>query len=154
MDLTHTALREVISYDQESGVFTEIKSGARADKPCTSGYMLVYLGGRNYRAHRLAWFYMTGTWPAKMIDHENRCKSDNRWSNLREATPSGSSYNRKGWGKSGLKGVRKEFNKWIAQGSVNGKTVKIGSYDTPDEAHQAYIAFTQRKAGAFFCADS
>jgi hypothetical protein len=42
--------------------------------------------------------------------------------------------------KSGFLGVRKENSKWLAEIKVNYKPIRIGLFDTPEEAHQAYIS--------------
>ena len=92
-DLTAQRLREALHYDPETGVFTwatavssKTVPGARAGNQHIAGYFRIRLDGYSYKAHRLAWLYMTGAWPAECIDHINRNNSDNRFSILREAT--------------------------------------------------------------------
>jgi len=41
----------------------------------------------------------------------------------------------------GLKGVRKDKNKYRAQKTIKGRTYCIGFYDTPEEAHEAFKNF-------------
>lgn len=144
-------LRALVVYHPERGIFTRVKDGSVCGYICaTHGYVLLMFGRKIYRAHRLAWLYMTGRWPANLIDHKNRRKNDNRWSNLREATPAQNNYNRVTRPASGIKGVRKDFNRWVAMGSRNGKTITIGRFDTKEEAHAAYVSFTKPLAGEFF----
>jgi len=84
---TQKELKSIVFYDEETGVFTRIKNG----KPTGSldnGYVYLCVNGAKYAAHRLAFLYMTGNMPAKIIDHINQDRSDNRWENLREADPS------------------------------------------------------------------
>jgi hypothetical protein len=98
------------SYNPETGVITGVRGkpiGSVDDK----GYVRIGLPrsiGHGYvRAHRLAWRLMTGEWPDDEIDHVNRVKNDNRWSNLRAADHSLNTRNvgvRKD-SKSGVKGV-------------------------------------------------
>ena len=48
------------------------------------------------------------------------------------------------------RGVHQERNKYIAQISVKGKAKKLGSFETPCLAHNAYLAGMQRKAEGFY----
>ena len=101
--LTHERLTELLHYDPDNAV---ISTGSRnsiwAPQPSKrglhmrnpdvpaggvskQGYRMVTISGVKYYAHRLAWFYVTGEWPADM-DHANQNKLDNRWQNLRQAT--------------------------------------------------------------------
>lgn len=90
--LTAERLREVLEYDPAIGVFRwlikpcgQISIGDIAGCRHGEGYVQIRVIGRIYLAHRLAWLYMTGEWPISLIDHRNLDRSDNRWSNLREA---------------------------------------------------------------------
>jgi len=74
------------------------------------------------------------------VDHINGNTLDNRRSNLRICSNSENLRNR---GKninntSGYKGVSKRRNKWAAQVKHNYKTIFLGLFDTPEEAHEAY----------------
>lgn len=92
--LSHARLLELLHYNPDTGVFTWAVNrrgrGGRKGEPAGcddgKGYMQVMIEQKLYLCHRLAWFYMTKRWPEYQIDHINRVKSDNRWSNLREAT--------------------------------------------------------------------
>lgn len=59
-----------------------------------TGYVLISFDGEQYLAHRLAWFYVTGEMPPMFIDHINGKPDDNRFENLREATPQQNGFNR------------------------------------------------------------
>lgn len=89
-----------------------------------------------YKVHRLIWLYVTGKWPKEQIDHINNDKTDNRIANLREATCIQNNCNKPGRTK--YKGVT--FNGWsyVAKIGYSGKYFYIGSYNTPEEAHEAY----------------
>ena len=86
-DLTAETLRQILHYNPDTGVFTWIRkpryagSGEQAGSYSTKGYRRVKIGVTSYRAHRLAWFYMTGQWPVDQIDHINGIPDDNRFSN-------------------------------------------------------------------------
>jgi hypothetical protein len=73
------------------------------------------------------------------LDHINRNPLDNRLENIREADRGTNTRNRKQFkarpGREGLTGVRKHGNKF----SVKCCKKYIGVFDTPEEAHIAYL---------------
>ncbi len=149
-ELAYDRLHEVLNYDPTTGIFTwKIKTAKCTQIGAVAGciekrigYTTIGVDRRIHRAHRLAWFYMTGKWPVKFIDHINGQKSDNRFENLREVFEDGNSQNiRKPnkRNKSGFMGVIRFQNKWRASVTVQRKTRRIGDYNTPEEAHQAYL---------------
>lgn len=84
-------------------------------------------------------------YPLKQIDHKNSDKLDNRRSNLRLVTNQQNSWNKPKANRnsrSGYKGVtyNKRDNNWRSVLSLNGKRYELGRYDTPLEAHKAYVA--------------
>ncbi len=157
-------LMEVLRYDPDTGhlhwmITTHGRGGminpgdiAGSSK---NGYLCINLDGCFYRAHRLAWFMMTGDWlPASQdIDHANGIRSDNRWSNLRLATRSQNNMNGKipVNNKSGYRGVswRKDTQKWHARIYVNRKPRLLGDYDTLKEAAAARAAAERELCGAY-----
>lgn len=75
----------------ESGLFywlvansNRIAVGDIAGNKDRDGYIRIGINGNNYPAHRLAWLYMTGSFPTKQLDHINHIRDDNRWLNMRE----------------------------------------------------------------------
>lgn len=86
-------------------------------------------------------------------DHENGVTLDNRRNNLRFATSSQNAMNRRktSANSSGYKGVHwhKGHQKWCAQIKVNGKSIHLGYFDTPEEAHAAYCEAATRLHGDF-----
>lgn len=147
-DLTAEQLRQWLRYDLHTGLFTWLQmSGKR--KPAGSvaggldddGYVVIRLDKTLYRAHRLAWLYVTGDWPALDIDHQNGVVSDNCWVNLRLATNSQNQANRHvAIGRSGMKGVHwnEREGLWMAQIKINGKQHRLGYFSNPIEAREAY----------------
>lgn len=108
----------------------------------TKGYAVICADNHRYFSHRLAWFWMTGQWPDRQIDHIDGDKLNNRWANLRLATPS---QNLANTGKprhntSGFKGVSwsKNKNKWRAYISIENKTKHLGYFEELESAHVAY----------------
>lgn len=77
------------------------------------------------------------------IDHISGDKLDNRKENLRIVDHRTNAQNRKEHRKGKLCGCwfRKNRNKWIAEAQVRGIKHIIGSYNTEQEAHEAYLLF-------------
>lgn len=86
MDLTQEALRNALTYNPDTGIFTRNTPGkSKVGSKANGGYIKIYVLGNEYRAHRLAWLYTTGKWPKDQLDHINGDPTDNRICNLREA---------------------------------------------------------------------
>lgn len=143
-----------LSYCPESGNFhwirppemaRRINVGDRAGTTNSKGYVVIKFGGSTYRAHRLAWFFAYGSWPSQQIDHINGVRNDNRIANLRDVSPRTNSQNRKranANNSNGLLGVSKctERGGFIAQiRRPDGRMKHIGRFDTPEQAHAAYL---------------
>jgi hypothetical protein len=152
-------VRRHLDYDARTGAFTWRVSpslGVKAGDPAGfshDGYVSIGIKGKYYRAHRLAWLWMTGEWPAGEIDHENLRKNDNRWANLRLATHSQNQTNKRA-GKnntSGFKGVSfcAKSKAWRAQISVDHKKIYLGTHATKEEAHAAYLAGAEKHHGTY-----
>jgi hypothetical protein len=158
--LTQSELKSLLHYCPSTGVFTwlvsrgKAKSGSVACSFDKDGYIQIVIKHVRYRAHRLAWFYVHGTFPPKFIDHINSNRSDNRICNLRLATNSENLCNRgmQSDNKSGFKGVswQKDRKKWVAQCKVNSKKYNLGRFDTAEEASLAYQEFASKAHGEFF----
>jgi len=141
--LTQERLKELLSYDPDTGLFTRkvaVNYNAKAGDcvGCDSrGYLLVNVDGVKHYLHRLAWLYVHGYMP-KEIDHINRDGRDNRISNLREVTRSENTFNQglRMDNKSGVKGVRwrADRSKWEARVKALGSVQVLGLFDTKEEA--------------------
>lgn len=87
------------------------------------------------------------------IDHINGDKLDNRKSNLRICTQAQNCQNRpkKRGSKSKYKGVswHREMKKWVANICYNKKQIRIGFYNTPEEAYKAYCLKANELHGEF-----
>lgn len=147
--LTQTTLKELFHYCPATGLITRIASinnhkaqaGDVAGWITTNGYLCLRIEYKAHSCHRLAWLYMTGEWPSEDIDHINRIRTDNRWSNLREASRSENlrnmSMSRKNT--SGFTGVHwdKVNLKWRAVLRVEGRTICLGRHKSKSDAIHA-----------------
>src|SRR5262245_3216940 len=125
-------LRELLSYDQHSGILTwrvqrpggrsgvGCKAGSIAGMRKQRGHIEIRVDGVRYQAHRIAWKIMTGLDPIDQIDHRNCDPGDNSWANLREANQRQNSANRRcdPRGAVGLKGVTRARGR---RGKLTGK---------------------------------
>ena len=150
MNITPRRLMEVLSYAPETGEFVWIKSSKGTgvgDKAGTmlNGRIAINVDGRRYLAHRLAWLYVYGEAPGKFIDHIDGNPANNRISNLRLCSQSENLQNQrraKANSRSGFLGVswRKQTKKWRAVICIGRKAKELGHFDSPEEAHAAYVA--------------
>jgi len=154
-ELTAEQLREVLDYDPATGEFRWKRSryaqriGTLAGSTLPAGYRTLVVNRSQYLAHRLAWLFMTGSWPEHTVDHRNGRRDDNRWHNLRHATMGENSQNkrralRRNTG--GLLGVSfcSERGNWRAMIMANGKSHYLGRYPTKEEAHEVYLKAKER----------
>jgi hypothetical protein len=148
--LTQARLQDLVKYDRDTGIFTwnmtrrRCRSGDKAGCSMQNGYAGIRLDDTLYTAHRLAWLYVHGEWPARQLDHVNGVRADNRLCNLREATNAQNAQNRKRVdNKSGFPGVRKENSKWLAEIKVDYKPIRLGLFTTPEAAHDVYLKAKQ-----------
>jgi hypothetical protein len=162
--LTAARLRKILRYDPKTGIFrwrispvgiVPAGSVAGTVKP-KNGYRLIGIGRRYFLAHRLAWLYVHGEWPPGRLDHKDT-NGDHNWiGNLRPATQVQNCGNRtiSRHNTSGYKGVshgvgRYSKDKWRARIQMNGKRLFLGNYDTPQEAHAAYVKKARELYGEF-----
>jgi hypothetical protein len=137
-------LRQSFTYDCGSGVLTRTRTNKAANSMDVHGYVVVFFNGKIYKAHRLIWAIVHGELPKGHIDHINGNRSDNRIQNLRVVTQQQNSHNQQNINKrnkSGFRGVcwNRKSSKWQASISVNSKTIYIGVFSTPENAHLAYL---------------
>lgn len=156
MKLTANRLRELLHYNPDTGAWAwrqsngrRVHAGMQAGSINGCGKRAIQVDGATYLGARLAWLYMTGEWPERLVDHVNRVRDDDRWENLREATHSQNSINR-------VETNRKKHPKlprgvypipsgrFTAIITVAKKTKYLGVFDTPEAAHGAYLAVSSQ----------
>jgi len=159
LQLTPEAVREVLDYDPETGIFRwklsrgRAPAGAVAGHPHPQGYWAIRVFTIDILAHQLAWFYVYGVFPPE-IDHKNRDKRDNRLSNLRECSHPQNQWNVGALrsNKTGIKGVslHKSSGLYRARLRVNNTNIMVGYFKTLEEAAAAYRQRAQLEHGEFY----
>lgn len=154
--ITQKELKKLLHYDPSTGLFTwikktsnRIKVGDIAGSLSDTGYIDIRLNGKLIKAHRLAWLYINGAWPVRVIDHINHKRTDNRICNLRDVPISvnASNVSDKSSSASGYTGVTwcKSSKKWRAKIQVNGRHYHIGRFE---KLIDAVLAYSSAKAEA------
>ena len=164
---TYEDVREALDYSPDTGVFTwKIRpgwrwnrkhGGKRAGYPNDVGighrkaYWLIWIKETNWRAHQLAWLWMTGAWPTKGIDHKDNDGLNNAWGNLRLATTQQNAANSPMYSNNstGFKGVSPHKCGYQARIGLDGKVKALGTFKTPEEANEAYRVAAVKHFGEF-----
>jgi len=140
-------LKSLVEYDKDTGTFYRKTSngghkiGSIMGTVNDMGYVIIRLNRRNYKAHRLAVLYETGKEPKQVVDHIDRNRTNNSYSNLRQVTKSQNQINRTiPKNKSGITGVyfvdgRKK--PWRAIIKLKTKRIELGYFETLDDAAEA-----------------
>lgn len=149
--LTADRVRELLSYDPDTGIFTwcvarpGMPAGSIAGWCDEKGYRRISIDDTPYRAHRLAWLWVHGVWPSSELDHRNQVKSDNRIENLREVTRAQNQQNRPLFknNTSGFAGVswKAREQRWRARFCMGGVSKELGLFKTPEAANEALLRY-------------
>jgi len=148
--LTQEALKNLLDYNQETGVFlwkdrednrlnwNKRYSGKVAGCIRDGQYIDISIYKKTYLAHRLAWLYVYGKWPDHQIDHINGLKADNRIINLRDVTPAENCKNilMSDRNTSGITGVHwtTTDKHWISVIRANNNYIYLGMFKGKFEA--------------------
>ena len=119
-----------------------------------SSYWNVSLKGKMHGAHRIVWELHNCPIPkGYQIDHINGLRYDNRIANLRLASPTDNQCNKPKCknNTSGYKGVswHKSRKCWVAQIAIHKKQKHLGVFETPEDAHRAYVKAATEIHGSF-----
>lgn len=109
------------------------------------GYAIGWVDGKNTRMQHL----IIEQEPPLVTDHINHDRVDNRRSNLRLVTIQQNAMNSRPSSHLQYKGIRRNGNKWNAKLTLNGKSVDGGTYNTPEDAAQAYNQLAVKYFGEY-----
>lgn len=152
--VTAENIRSLVFYDPETGHMHRLSDGLEP-RDSGNGYKRISINRIQFYVHRLAFLYMTGEWPRHHVDHRDLNPSNNRWTNLREATPQQNHINRRinKNNSTGFKGVKLDrralVNPWRAQICINGRSIDLGGFATPEAAHAKYLEEATRRFGEY-----
>lgn len=138
LSFTQEALKELLDYDQTTGIFKwKVRYNNRqAGYVTPEGYVCIIIHGRNFKSHRLAWFWMYGedVQSPFTINHINFKTGDNRLINLEKTND-------------------REQNRWQRIGSRNKSGHKGISYHKSSKMYRARIEtrdpITKKKTASF-----
>lgn len=160
MKITQDRLKEICTYDPQTGEFIGIinrgkayKAGTVMGYPDSDGYLVATIDNHPHKLHRLAWLYVHGSCPSGQIDHKNGVRTDNRLDNLRLATASEQAFNKpvSRISKSGVKGVFyvPRNGKWRARVKINGILVLDKTFSLLEDAKLAATKAREDHHGDF-----
>lgn len=146
-------IKDFLDYNHETGVFTwkesrgRVKAGSMAGTVSTirgKKYIMIRVNGKQYGAHRLAFLWVDGKFPANEVDHVDGNGLNNSWRNLRSVTHQENGRNRRKPknNTSGYTGVHwhKTSQKWGAYIHIEGKNRYLGYFANIEDAISARAA--------------
>ena len=150
-------LESLLDYNADSG---EIKwtyanskntnKGKVAGTKLSNKYIRIFIYGKLYQAHRLAWYMYYGKEPEYGLDHIDGNKHNNAIDNLRDIPQSGNAKNSSlsKANSSGFTGVTfmRRSKKWRSRIMVDGSDIHLGFYDDKQKAISARVR-ANRKYG-------
>ncbi len=148
--VTNARLKELLYYNPETGIFiwavqrSQMRSGSVAGTLLKNGRRTIWVDGKQYYAHRLAWLYVHGSFPKNDIDHIDRQPDHNWISNLRDVTEEVNLQNQKLTDRknsSGLLGAYwyQKRGLWVSAITISGRYTYLGYFKTKEAAHAAYL---------------
>lgn len=135
-------MMERIRYEDHTGLFFWKATGRKIGWVHTTGHIKIDFEKKKYYAHRMAYAFTNGEWPEEEIDHINGNKADNRIANLRACSRIENMRNspQRAHSKQPYKGVRARANgRWEARISHLKKAIFLGTFNSAEEAYEAYL---------------
>lgn len=127
------------TYDPVTGLVTSHKG--KIIKNLSKGYIQMGTSFNNIQIRitvgQYGWYIMYDEVP-NVIDHCDRNKTNNKIYNLRNVTSQQNSFNTDTLGYY-KRNDTKSGKQYISRIHIDGKTISLGCYNTPEEAHQAYL---------------
>lgn len=138
---TQEELNRIFSYSEDSGNLFWNHNGQIAGSEVTFShgktYIMVFMNGLNYYAHRIIWKMLYNEEP-EYIDHDDGDGTHNWKTNLNKSNKYHNNHNRKlpSNNKSGCPGVTwaKANKKWKAQIDVYGIRLHLGYFESLQDA--------------------
>lgn len=160
--LTAEIIREILEYRPLDGVFywrNEGRAGFNnsaifhkagdiaGTKRKVDGRVVIRINGKLYLRYRLAWLWVTGVWPLAEIDHIDGDPTNDRFSNLRDASRTKNQESmrlpQKTKESSAFLGVyankKGRKKRWRSAISVAGKQISLGAFYNEIDAYEAYV---------------
>ena len=169
--MTLERLREVISYDPETGLFSWLSTlgkarikdattaGCLSGRPSGALRMVLRIDGHSFEATRVAYALMTGVWlkAGEWMDHKDGSPENNRWVNLRKVTAQQNASNQgdKPPRREGLPRGVEEFKHKDSPSDYGYAMMHKGvrhrerGFSTQEEAHEAYKKLHAELHGTF-----
>ena len=149
--LTFERASELLALDADGAIRWKVgrrggvSAGQVAGHRYRDGYRRLSIDGKTYPEHHIVWLMTHGRLPNNLLDHINGVKDDNRPCNLREATHSQNTCNRRG-----VTGVTlHKGGKFQAQIKLQGRSYYLGLYANREDAEAAYREASARLHGEF-----
>ena len=85
--MNQSQVHKLFLYNPTTGKLTQnLPHGKEVGCLTTAGYRVVTIQRKQYQISRIIWMWMTGEFPTDTIDHKDRVRDNNVWTNLRNAT--------------------------------------------------------------------
>lgn len=157
MSLTQEFVREIFTYDPESGHLYWTPAGSKSMAGKRAGYIVrkrnknyvyraVQIKNREFLEHRVIWLYVNGDPIPAQIDHKNRDATDNRIANMRDGSDINNyNFSRPITNTTGAVGVtrHKGTGKYQASVKFKGKNYYLGLHEKVEDAAEAARAFRE-----------